>query len=60
MAIGSYIWIITLNVNGLNAPIKRQTDWVDENMFLYALPLTTSLCLMSPPPIVYNFLIFLS
>jgi len=24
MAIGTYISIITLNVNGLNAPIKRQ------------------------------------
>ena len=23
MAIGTYIWIITLNVNGLNAPTKR-------------------------------------
>ena len=25
MAIGTYISIITLNVNGLNAPTKRQT-----------------------------------
>ena len=25
--IGSYIWIITLNVNRLNAPTKRQTGW---------------------------------
>ena len=23
MVIGTYIWIITLNVNGLNAPTKR-------------------------------------
>ena len=23
MAIGTYIWIITLNVNGLNAPNKK-------------------------------------
>ena len=41
--IGSYISITTLNVNRLNAPTKKQTDWVDENMCMYALPLTTSL-----------------
>ena len=29
MAIGTYISIITLNVNGLNAPTKRQTGWMD-------------------------------
>ena len=40
MAIGSYIWIITLNVNGLNIPTKRQTGWLDENMCMDALPLT--------------------
>ena len=30
MATGSYLSIITLNVNGLNAPIKRQrlTEWI--------------------------------
>ena len=32
MIIGSYISVITLNVNGLNAPTKRQTGWGDENM----------------------------
>ena len=32
MTIGSYISVIPLNVNGLNAPTKRQTGWVDENM----------------------------
>ena len=32
MVIGSYILIITLNVNGLNAP--RQTGWVDENVHI--------------------------
>ena len=46
MVIGSYIQITTLNVNGLNAPTKRQTGWVDENMCMYALLLTTSLCLI--------------
>ena len=45
MVIGSYISIITLNVNGLNAPTKRQTGCADENLQMYALPLTTSLCL---------------
>jgi len=29
MAIGTYIWIITSNVNGLNSPIRRQTGWMD-------------------------------
>ena len=30
MAMGSYLSIITLNVNGLNAPIKRQrlAEWI--------------------------------
>ena len=37
--------IITLNVNGLNTPIKRQTGWVDENLCMYALLLTTLLYL---------------
>ena len=41
MVIGPFISIITLNVNGLN-------DWVKENMWMYALPLTTSLCLICP------------
>ena len=32
MAIGTYISIITLNVNGLNAPAKRHrlTDWIQK------------------------------
>ena len=29
MAIGTYISIITLNVNGLNAPTKRPRDWLN-------------------------------
>ena len=28
-AIGTYISIITLNVNGLNAPTKRHTHWLN-------------------------------
>ena len=28
MVIGIYISIITLNVNGLNAPTKKDTDWL--------------------------------
>ena len=40
MAIGSWIAIIILNVNGLNAPTERHRlpGW---NMCIYALPLTT-------------------
>ena len=32
MATGSYLSIITLNVNGLNAPIKRQrlVEWIQK------------------------------
>ena len=32
MAMGSYLSIITLNVNGLNAPIKRQrlAEWIQK------------------------------
>ena len=29
MATGSYRSIITINVNGWNAPTKRQTGWMD-------------------------------
>ena len=30
MAMNNYLWIITLNVNGLNAPIKRHriAEWI--------------------------------
>ena len=33
MVIGSYILIITLNVNGLNAPTKRHrlAEWIQKN-----------------------------
>jgi len=55
--IRSYISIITLNVNRLNAPITRQIGWADENMCMYALPLTTSLLLTSQ--IVCNYFILL-
>ena len=32
MVIGTYIWIITLNVNGLKAPTKRHrlADWIQK------------------------------
>ena len=43
MVIGSYILIIALNVNGLNALIKRQIDWVNENMCMYAFSHNISL-----------------
>ena len=57
MVIGSYISIITLSVNGLNALNKRQIGWADENMGMYALPLITSLYLT--PKIVCNYFILL-
>ena len=53
MVVGSYISIITLSVNELNAPTKKQTGCADENLHMYALPLTTSLCLT--PQIVCNY-----
>ena len=55
MVIGSYILIITLTVNRLNALNKRQIGWADENMCMYALPLITSLYLI--PQIAYNYFI---
>ena len=55
--IGSYIVIITLHVNGLNAPTERQTGWTDENMCTYTLPLSTSLYLI--PQVVCNYFILL-
>ena len=30
MATGSYLSIITLNVNGLNAPTKRLAEWIQK------------------------------
>ena len=58
--IGSYISIITLNVSGLNAPTKRQrlAEQSDQNMFMYILPLTISLCLI--PQTVCKYIILLS
>ena len=35
MATGTYMSIITLNVNGLNAPTKRQTGWMDTKQDAY-------------------------
>ena len=40
MATGSYLSIITLNVNGLNAPIKRQrlAEWIQkQDPYIYYL-----------------------
>ena len=40
MAMGSYLSIITLNINGLNAPTKRQrlTEWIQkEDSYIYCL-----------------------
>ena len=48
MAIGTYISIITLNVNGLNAPTKRHrlAEWIQKTRPIYMLstrnPLQTS------------------
>ena len=36
---------------------KTETGWVDENMYIYALPLITSLCVT--PQIVCNYFILL-
>ena len=41
MVIGSYMLMVNLNVNGLNAPTKIQTGWADENMYMYTRSLTT-------------------
>ena len=43
MVIRLCISIITLKCKELNAPTKTQADWVDENICVYTLPLTTSL-----------------
>ena len=43
MAIGRYISIITLNVNGLNAPTKRHglAEWMQKQYpYIYCLPET--------------------
>ena len=40
MAMGSYLSIITLNINGLNAPTKRQrlAEWIQkEDPYIYCL-----------------------
>ena len=38
MIIGTYILIITLNVNGLNAPNKRHrlAEWIQNKTYIYA------------------------
>ena len=39
MAIGTYISIITFNVNGVNAPTKRYklAEWIQNKTHLYAV-----------------------
>ena len=39
MAIGTYISLITLNVNGLNAPTKRHrlAEWIQKQDHIYAI-----------------------
>ena len=37
MATGSYLSIITLNANGLNAPTKRLAEWIQKQDPLYML-----------------------
>ena len=39
MEIGTYVSIITLNVNGLNAPTKRHrlTEWIQKQGLVYML-----------------------
>ena len=39
MAVGTYISIITLNANGLNAPTKRhrQAEWIQNKAHIYAV-----------------------
>ena len=39
MAMGSYLSIITLNANGLNAPTKRQrlAEWIQNKTPIYAV-----------------------
>ena len=39
MAIGTYISLITLNVNGLNASTKRQglAEWIQKQDHIYAI-----------------------
>ena len=39
MAIGTYISIITLNVNGLNASTKRHrlAEWIQNKMHIHAV-----------------------
>ena len=57
MVIGSHILIITLYVNKLNAQPK-DIDWLlDENMYMYVLPIITSHTL--DPRTVHNYFILL-
>ena len=50
MATGSYLSIITLNVNGLNAPTKRQrlAEWIQKQYYICYIRLYT-LSTRDPP-----------
>ena len=52
----SYILLSTLNVNELKASTKRQTGWADENLCMYALPVTMSLYL-TPQNVCNSFIL---
>ena len=45
MAIGTYISIITLNVNGLNAQTKKYklAEWIQKTRPMYMLPIINPL-----------------
>ena len=58
MVIVTYLSIITLNINGLNAQTKNQNGRADKNMCIYAFPLNTSLYII--PKIASNYFILLS
>ena len=40
MALNTYLSIVTLNVNGLNAPVKRHrvSEWIKKTKPIYMLP----------------------
>ena len=56
MVIRSYIWIITLYINGLMYQPK-DIDWADENMYMCVLQLTTSFYVT--PQIICSYFILL-
>ena len=51
MTLNSYLSIVTLNVNGLNDPIKRRrvSDWIKNKTHLFAVYKRLILDLRTPP-----------